>query len=136
MLKRKRIVRIVLTLAGAAIGASYFPLLWLIFQIAYGTLFNNVITNAILGAIIFYIISLLTGNYVLKAIDRVESRLTSQSPISLLFGTLGLIVGLVLAVLISIVFFQGRYVFPKYYDPNHFNVGAWLFRLQTWEHTK
>ncbi|EEI25715.1 PIN/TRAM domain-containing protein [Lentilactobacillus hilgardii] len=106
MLKRKRIVRIVLTLAGAAIGASYFPLLWLIFQIAYGTLFNNVITNAILGAIIFYIISLLTGNYVLKAIDRVESRLTSQSPISLLFGTLGLIVGLVLAVLISIVFFK------------------------------
>lgn len=106
MLKRKRIVQIVFTLAGAAIGASYFPLLWLILQVAYGTLFNNAITNAILGAIIFYIISLVTGNAVLKAIDRIESRLTSQSPISLLFGTLGLIVGLVLAVLISIVFFK------------------------------
>ncbi|GAF37248.1 integral membrane protein (PIN domain superfamily) [Lentilactobacillus farraginis DSM 18382 = JCM 14108] len=110
-MKRKRIVQIVLTLAGAAIGASYFPILWLLLQVASGTLFNNVITNAVLGAIIFYIISLLTGNYILKVIDRMESRLTSQSPISLLFGTLGLIVGLVLAVLISIVFFKAETFF-------------------------
>ncbi len=105
-MKRKRIVRLVFTLAGAAIGASYFPIIWLILQVRYGTLFNNVVTNAILGAIIFYIISLITGNYVLRLVDRVESQLTSQSPVSLLFGIIGLIIGLVLAVLISIVFFR------------------------------
>ncbi|EHO47001.1 PIN/TRAM domain-containing protein [Lentilactobacillus kisonensis] len=105
-MRRKRIVQIVFTLAGAAIGASYFPLLWLILQIRYGTIFNNTITNAVVGAIIFYIISLLTGNYVLKLIDKVEARLTKQSPLSLIFGTLGLIVGLVVAILISIVFFR------------------------------
>ncbi|KRL21913.1 PIN/TRAM domain-containing protein [Lentilactobacillus kisonensis] len=105
-MRRKRIVQIGFTLAGAAIGASYFPLLWLILQIRYGTIFNNTITNAVVGAIIFYIISLLTGNYVLKLIDKVEARLTKQSPLSLIFGTLGLIVGLVVAILISIVFFR------------------------------
>ncbi len=35
-----------------------------------------------------------------------EARLTKQSPLSLFFGTLGLIVGLVIAILISIVFFR------------------------------
>lgn len=110
-MRRKRIVQIVFTLAGAAIGASYFKLLWLILQVRYGTLFNNTITNALVGAIIFYIISLLTGNYVLKLIDRVEGQLTKQSPLSLIFGTLGLIVGLVVAILISIVFFRTRTFF-------------------------
>ncbi|PAK85251.1 PIN/TRAM domain-containing protein [Lentilactobacillus parakefiri] len=105
-MKRKRIVRIVLTLAGAAIGASYFPMIWLIFQVRYGTLFNNAATNAVGGAIIFYFISLLAGNYILKAVDRMELRLTKQSPLSLFFGTLGLIIGLVVAILISIVFFR------------------------------
>ncbi|GHP15221.1 twitching motility protein PilT [Lentilactobacillus fungorum] len=110
-MKRKRIIQIVFTLAGAAIGASYFPLLWLILQVRYGTIFNNTITNAVVGAIIFYIISLLTGNYVLKLIDKVEVQLTKQSPISLIFGTLGLIVGLVVAILISIVFFRTQTFF-------------------------
>lgn len=110
-MKRKRIVQLVFTLAGAAIGASYFRLIWLILQVSYGTLVNNVITNAIVGAIIFYLISLLTGNYVLKLFDRFESRLTNQRPISLLFGILGLIIGLVLAVLISIVFFRSNTFF-------------------------
>nr|WP_173667696.1 PIN/TRAM domain-containing protein [Lentilactobacillus buchneri] len=110
-MKRKRIVRIVFTLAGAAIGASYFPMIWLIFQVRYGTLFNNTATNAVVGATIFYFISLLTGNYILKAVDRVEVRLTKQSPLSLFFGTLGLIIGLVVAILISIVFFRTRTFF-------------------------
>lgn len=105
-MKRKRIVQIVFTLGGAAIGASYFPMLWLLLQVRYGTLFNNTATNAVVGAIIFYIISLLSGNYILKMIDRMEARLTKQSPLSLFFGTLGLIVGLVIAILISIVFFR------------------------------
>nr|WP_218043445.1 PIN/TRAM domain-containing protein [Lentilactobacillus dabitei] len=85
--------------------------MWLILQVRYGTLFNNTITNALVGAIIFYIISLLTGNYVLKLIDRIEGQLTKQSPLSLIFGTLGLIVGLVVAILISIVFFRTRTFF-------------------------
>lgn len=68
-MKRKRIVQIVFTLGGAAIGASYFPMLWLLLQVRYGTLFNNTATNAVVGAIIFYIISLLSGNYILKMID-------------------------------------------------------------------
>lgn len=53
IVEEKRIVRIVFTLAGAAIGASYFPLIWLLFQVRYGTLFNNTATNAVVGAIIF-----------------------------------------------------------------------------------
>jgi uncharacterized protein YacL len=53
----------------------------------------------------------LTGNYVLKLIDKVEVQLTKQSPISLIFGTLGLIVGLVVAILISIVFFRTQTFF-------------------------
>ncbi|WP_268912767.1 PIN/TRAM domain-containing protein [Lentilactobacillus sp. SPB1-3] len=108
---RKRIVQLIFTVAGAALGASYFPLVWLAFQIRYGTLFNNTITNAILGAIIFYLLSLVLGNTVLRLVDRIEKELTSQSPVQLLFASLGLILGLVVAALISIVFFRSHTIF-------------------------
>ncbi len=110
-MRRKRIVELVFALAGAGIGASYFPLIWLLLQVRYGTLLNNVITNAIIGAIIFYIISLLSGNYILKGMDQIEAQLTKQSPLKLLFSTIGLIVGLVVAILISTVFFRAQSFF-------------------------
>ncbi len=130
---RKRVVQGIFTLAGAALGASYFPLLWLLFQIRYGTLINNSITNAILGAIIFYIISLLVGGYVLKIIDRIESNLSKQSPVSLVFGTLGLIIGLVVAALISIVFFRTHTVFLNTMVPTLLMIilGYFGFRIGT-----
>ncbi|GAY72609.1 membrane-associated protein [Lentilactobacillus kosonis] len=108
---RKRIVQLIFTVAGGALGASYFPLVWLMFQVRYGTLLNNTITNAILGAIIFYLLSLIFGNAVLKLVDRIEKELTSQSPVQLLFASLGLILGLVVASLISIVFFRSHTIF-------------------------
>lgn len=111
MMRRKGVVRLIFTIAGAAIGASYFPIFWMVLQLSYGTLFNNMFTNAILGAIIFYIISLLLDKQVLKVVDQLETSLAKQNPISLLFGTLGMIVGLVVAILISTVFFRAHTFF-------------------------
>lgn len=105
-MRRKGVVRLIFTIAGAAIGASYFPIFWMILQLSYGTLFNNMFTNAILGAIIFFIISLLLDKQVLRVVDQLETSLAKQNPVSLLFGTVGMIVGLVIAILISTVFFR------------------------------
>lgn len=110
-MKRKNIVRIIFAIAGGAIGASYFPIFWMILQVRFGTLINNTFTNAILGAIIFYIISLLLDGQVLKVVDRLEADLAKQNPVSLIFGTIGMIIGLIVAILISVVLFRAHTFF-------------------------
>lgn len=133
MLKKKGIIQIIFALIGGTIGASYFPIVWLIFSSKSGTILNNPITNAFIGAIIFYIISLIIGDYIIKLIDKVETNVTKQSPASLLFGTLGMIIGLIVAILISVVFFRTNAFFLNTLIPGilMFVLGYFGFRIGT-----
>ena len=97
----KRIIRLIYVLLGAAVGFYYLPLLW--------DILNSRINIAVLvfmdvaiGAIIFWLLSLALVKPTVKVIHQVEHDLTSKSPIYIFFGALLTILGLVLAVLISI----------------------------------
>ncbi len=81
------------------------PKAWELFNINNNIL-DNYFSNGLIGAIIFLIISLATGKYVIAAIKRVEKSLSGQSLTYLLFGTIGTAVGLLLGVLVSVPLFN------------------------------
>ncbi|WP_242363662.1 PIN/TRAM domain-containing protein [Limosilactobacillus antri] len=103
----KRIIRLIYILLGATVGFYYLPLLWDIFnwQLDRSLLF---FMDVAIGAIIFWLLSLALMKPTLNVIHQVEYDLTSKSPIYIFFGALLTILGLVLAVLISIPLWRTR----------------------------
>lgn len=103
----KRIIRLIYILLGATVGFYYLPLLWDVFnwQLDHSLLF---FMDVAIGAIIFWLLSLALMKPTLNVIHQVEHDLTSKSPIYIFFGALLTILGLVLAVLISIPLWRTR----------------------------
>lgn len=98
---RKGFIRILFALFGAAIGYYYFGPLWSAIGVSIsGPLM--IVVDVFIGAVIFWLLSLTLTNWILTGTQRVEKYLTQKSPIYLLFGALLTIVGLILAILISI----------------------------------
>ncbi|UNL37204.1 PIN/TRAM domain-containing protein [Limosilactobacillus reuteri] len=98
---RRRMITLIYILVGAAVGFYYLPLLWGILNIALNPALL-VFIDIIIGALIFWLLSLPLASGTEKLIQRIEKELTKRSPVYLFFGTLLTIIGLVLAVLISI----------------------------------
>lgn len=103
---KKLVIQALFALVGAGAGYRFMPLVWQLVGLDMNHLLNNFLTNFVLGAIILYLISFLLVGYVEKLVNRLEKYLSKQSPIYLLFGSLGTIVGLMFAILISTVFFR------------------------------
>ena len=97
----KRIIRLIYVLLGAAVGFYYLPLLWDILNLRIN-IAVLVFMDVAIGAIIFWLLSLALVKPTVKVIHQVEHDLTSKSTIYIFFGALLTILGLVLAVLISI----------------------------------
>lgn len=98
---RKGFIRILFVLFGAAIGYYYLGPLWPAIGVNIAPALM-VAADVVIGAVIFWLLSLTLTNWILASTQRVEKYLTQKSPIYLLFGALLTIVGLILAILISI----------------------------------
>lgn len=98
---RKRIIRLIYVIVGAAIGFYYLPLFWDLVNFHLNSALF-VFMDIVIGALIFLILSLPLAKPTEQLVARIEKSLISLSPVYLFFGTLLTIVGLVLAVLISI----------------------------------
>lgn len=98
---RKRIIRIIFAIVGAAIGFYYLPLFW---DLSGLHLSNSLLVfiDIIAGGLVFWLFSLLLAGPTARLVVRIEKSLAKQGPVYLFFGTLLTIVGLVLAVLVSI----------------------------------
>ena len=108
---QKRVIRALLIVAGASLGISLLPTAWLALGYAQNEWLNNPITNSIIGALISFLFSLLVVNYITASINKIEKRLSELSLTYLLFGVIGSIIGLVLAVTLSIPFFAWKVPF-------------------------
>ena len=104
---RRRMITLIYILVGAAVGFYYLQLLWGILNIALNPALL-VFIDIIIGALIFWLLSLPLVSGTEKLIQRIEKELTKRSPVYLFFGTLLTIIGLVLAVLISIPLWRTR----------------------------
>lgn len=96
---RKRIIQLAYVLGGGALGIAYLPALWNLIGYSHILWINNPILGFILGAIIFYLLSLFTWSFFDRLLKRVEQALNEEPTLKLLLGSLGTIVGLALAFL-------------------------------------
>ncbi|AVK61892.1 PIN domain nuclease [Lactobacillus sp. CBA3605] len=101
---KKLTVRLVFVIVGGTLGLTYLPFLWATIWSQPNPLLNNLFTDFLLGALILWVLSLFLANAAVKLVDRVEKNLSKQNPMTLLFGSVGFIIGLLIAVLISQLF--------------------------------
>ena len=102
---RKRIIRLLFVIVGAAVGFYYLPPIWIAMRNQLGVQLARPIESAIdflIGALVFWLISLPLTNWTIKMLKQVENALTKKSVTYLLFGAISTIFGLILAILISI----------------------------------
>ncbi|MEG2707583.1 MAG: PIN domain nuclease, partial [Vagococcus sp.] len=69
---QKKIFNGVMALVGFSIGVTLIPTVWKVFNLSSNQWLNNDVTNGLIGAIIFIIISMFTFRYVRSAIKQVE----------------------------------------------------------------
>lgn len=99
---QKRVITLLMVVAGASLGISLLPMAWDMAKQADNTWLNNNFTNSLIGALIFFILSLGLAKYIVSVVKKVEAALNEMSLTYLLFGSVGAILGLVIGVIISI----------------------------------
>lgn len=97
---KKKIISLVFVLIGGSIGATFLPVFWEIISV-HNQLINNIFTNILIGALIFYIISLPSVKYVEQGVQKLEEFISRLSLMYLIAGSIGTIIGLLLAWLIN-----------------------------------
>lgn len=110
---QKRVITILLVVAGASLGVSFMPVAWEAIQQGGNQWLNNVFTNLIIGALIFFLLSLFLVRYISSALNYIEKKLSELSLTYLLFGAIGTIIGLLIGVIISLPFYNWDIPFAK-----------------------
>lgn len=110
---RKYIINAVFALFGIAVGITVFPILWNIAGLTDVRLINNGYFDGLIGLIIFYLLSFLFVKPISDLNTKMEKYLNSRSPGWIIFGSLFLIGGLILANIISIPFYMMHNMFAN-----------------------
>jgi uncharacterized protein YacL len=97
----KRIVQACFLIMGGTLGIWLLPQLFTLLHVDDIQAVNNTYVAAILGAIIFYLITFWAVDYVFNFIKWAEDSLVKVPVTDVLFGSLGLIFGLLVAFLIG-----------------------------------
>lgn len=101
----KRIFQIFSLILGGILGYLYLPLLMK--QIDFGIELSDMTLNLygmVLGAIIFFILIILFLDPIIRGLKRVEEFLLRIPVVDLVFGVIGLVIGLIIATLASASF--------------------------------
>lgn len=97
----KRIVQACFLIIGITLGIFLIPELLILIRLEDIPLINNPYVSAILGAIIFYLITFWAVDHVVNFIKWTEESIVRVPITDIIFGSLGLIFGLVVAFLIG-----------------------------------
>lgn len=108
---QKHVITVLMVLAGASLGISLLPLAWTAIGQGQNTWLNNHGTNSLLGALIFYLFSLLVVNTIVRGLKHLEKWISGFSLTYLLFGAIGAILGLIIGVIVSIPFYNWKIPF-------------------------
>lgn len=103
---RNRVIQILTILVGMAIAMAILPTVWFGLGIGNSAWLQFGIINAIIGGLIFYLISLVTTVPISSLLDKIEHELNEKSTGYIAFGSLSLIIGLILANIISIPLYR------------------------------
>ena len=97
----KKVVQASFLLTGGTLGVLFLPHLFKLFSFTSNPFINNPYVSAILGAVILFILSIFLTEPIVNFVKWLEERLLRAPIFDLLFGTIGLMVGLSLAFLAS-----------------------------------
>ncbi|MBY7141660.1 PIN/TRAM domain-containing protein [Virgibacillus sp. NKC19-3] len=97
----KNIVYLFFIVLGGTIGYLYIPYLINLLDFTEASWVASPYLGMIIGAIIFFFISHVLADYVVKSLKWVEEALIKLPAVDLFFGSLGLILGLVIAYFIN-----------------------------------
>lgn len=96
-----RVVQLTFLLIGGTLGVLFLPQLFTLFSFTSIPVINNPVVSASLGAIIFFSLNLFLTSPVVNFIKWMEDRLLNAPVLDLLFGTIGMMLGLSVAFLVS-----------------------------------
>ncbi|QIL46119.1 PIN/TRAM domain-containing protein [Vagococcus coleopterorum] len=102
----KKIFTGLMVILGISLGITFLPGLWSLLNLSLSSMIDNVFVNGVIGAAVFFLLSLIFGNNVVRMIKRAELNLSGHSSDYLLFGSIGTIIGLLIGVLVSIPLFS------------------------------
>lgn len=95
----KWIIQIAFILIGGTLGLLLLPHLYELINLSENPWIHNPYISVLIGAIVLYIAALLLTDYLIEFIRWMEERLLKAPIGDLLFGTLGLVIGLMVAFL-------------------------------------
>lgn len=102
----RRIVQACFLLLGGTLGIFLIPELLKLVKLDDVALINNPYITAIIGAFIFYFITFWAIDFIVNAVKWLEDRLVKAPITDILFGSLGLIFGLIVAFLAGLAINQ------------------------------
>ena len=98
----KKIVHIFFVITGGTLGFLYIPLIFDLMNITDIAWLTSSYFGSVIGAIIFFLLSYLLADYIVDFLKWIEEGLIKIPLVDLLFGAVGLILGLFVAYLINI----------------------------------
>ncbi|HEY4551729.1 MAG TPA: PIN/TRAM domain-containing protein [Bacillaceae bacterium] len=102
----KRIVQACFLLLGGTLGIFLIPELLKLATLDGIALINNPYVTAIIGAIIFYLVTFWAVDHIVNVVKWLEDRLVKAPVTEILFGSLGLVFGLLVAFLAGLAINQ------------------------------
>lgn len=97
----KKVIIALFIILGGTIGFLYIPIIFRLFNLTEPSWLLSPYIGTVIGAIIFFLISYWLVDYVINFLKWVEDALIKLPAVDLLFGSIGLIVGLVIAYFIN-----------------------------------
>lgn len=98
----KKLIQVAFLFIGGALGLVFLPPLYELINLSSNPWLNNPYISVALGAALLFILSFMLSDYFVRLITWSEEKLTKVPAGDLLFGTIGLIVGLSVATLIGL----------------------------------
>lgn len=96
---QKRVLTMIIVLIGISLGITFLPMAWFAIGYADNMWLNNSVTDGLIGAIIFYIISLAIVGPITAGVKKLEKQLNEFSLTYIVFGVVGAILGLTLGLI-------------------------------------
>ena len=98
----KKIIHVFFLITGGTLGYLYIPSILKFFNLTDINWVMSPYFGLVIGAIIFFILSYLLADYIVGFLKWIEEGLVKIPVVDLFFGTIGLIIGLLVAYLINI----------------------------------
>lgn len=102
----KKIIQVAFLFIGGALGLIFLPPLYAFMNLSSNPWLNNPYFSVAIGAALLFVLSFALSDYFVKLITWLEEVLFKLPAADLLFGTLGLIVGLCVATLVGVAINQ------------------------------